>query len=91
MGHSRDREDRWQEEDPIFAELNPRIKKRTQEKDDWDQKGLGAEKDDWDQHAPLPEKDDWDAPKPKRVLSETAELKLDDRDDGFEVIDLEDL
>jgi hypothetical protein len=91
MGHSRDREDRWQEEDPIFAELNPRIKKRAQEKDDWDQKGLGAEKDDWDQHAPLPEKDDWDAPKPKRVLSETAELKLDDRDDGFEVIDLEDL
>ena len=58
-----------------------------QEQDDWDQKNLDSEKEDWDQPAPASE-GDWDEPKPKRILNETAELKLDD---GFEVINLEDL
>lgn len=77
----------WQEEDPVFAELNPRSRKRMQEKDDWDQKSLDSEKADWDQNTPS-SKEEWDAPKPRRHLNETAELKLDD---DFEVIDLEDL
>ncbi len=77
----------WQEEDPVFAEMNPRSRRRMQEQDDWDQKNLDSEKEDWDQPAPAAE-GEWDEPKPKRVLNETAELKLDD---GFEVINLEDL
>ena len=77
----------WQEEDPVFAEMNPRSRRRMQEQDDWDQKNLDSEKEDWDQPAPAAE-GDWDEPKPKRILNETAELKLDD---GFEVINLEDL
>ncbi len=80
-------EENWQEEDPVFAELNPRSRKRMKEDDDWDQKNLDSKKADWDQNTPA-SKEGWDAPKPRRNLNETAELKLDD---DFEVIDLEDL